>query len=500
MEAQLRVDGLAVAPGDLYDSACAGCSPPLVAGAKPRSSETRAAHALSTMTAALDFPQPPGKLEPPAAKPATRRFCLLATAPVESSSSCVRPTALAAGRTPGGVGDPWAHELTLEALARFHDPVGRGPFRCGPCPPRSGPGCARGRHRGSRRAHFRLALRLMRPPLLPSSISAIHPRSMPGWSNTARPCSKSSWGDAGRDAGTLNGPLGARADCVLDQHGLLAAASFQKTGLPAGAPSAEWTHELAWLPTASACCGLPPVAAATGALVLHPTSWPGNCHQTPFPHRLFRGGPLSEPEAADPGHPRRSGSDGDRWRRAATAGVATGHRCADALWLPGGETTAAARTARDAGAIGVVANQPVARPTPRHRAGLPWPTWEQHASNLAGSGATTLPGLHRGCAPSRPDQERSQPQPGASAAEADLVGRLLLCRPFVPTAGQTPESCHASGTRSLASAAVSAVPRQFCRGTAIPDVYPSRPEPKLALPRLRPSGAVASAIRPLLAC
>ncbi|MFM7086270.1 MAG: alpha-mannosidase [Cyanobium sp.] len=225
----------------------------------------------------------------------------------------------------------------------------------------------------------------------------------------------------------LNGPW-VESDCqLIDTASLLRqfqlGQDYSRTTFP------EWSHALAWLPDSFGfSAGLPAVAAATGVrwFCTHKLAWNAT---HPFPHRLFRwrsrcGAELVAVMTAP------IGTDGDpvaiethrlAWQRA--TGVP------ECLWLPGVGDHGGGPTAEMLEQLELWQQQAAMAP-------LQHGTLRQHLEVLE----PLLPRLpiwrdelylelHRGCATSRPDQKRHNRTLERLLREAELVRSLLLaCR------------------------------------------------------------------------
>ena len=217
----------------------------------------------------------------------------------------------------------------------------------------------------------------------------------------------------------LNGPW-VETDAVL-----IATASllrqFQEGQHYSQSRFPQWDHDLAWLPDSFGFgAGLPAVARATGVrwFCTHKLAWNAT---TPFPHRLFRwrsrcGAEVLALMTAP------IGTDGDpvameryrlEWQR--TSGVA------DALWLPGVGDHGGGPSAEMLEQLALWRQQgAAARQQPgtlrRYLAGL-----EPLASQLPVWRDELFLELHRGCATSRPDQKRHNRSLERLLREAELA-------------------------------------------------------------------------------
>jgi len=220
----------------------------------------------------------------------------------------------------------------------------------------------------------------------------------------------------------INGPW-VETDCVLISTASLLrqfqlGQDYSRRAFP------EWRHELCWLPDSFGFgAGLPAVARATGVrwFCTHKLAW-NAAH--PFPHRLFRwrsrcGSELLALMTAP------IGTDGDpvameryRLQWQAASGVD------EALWLPGVGDHGGGPTAEMLQQLELWQQQPVACPQ-RHG------TLRDYLQRLEPL-ADRLPvwrdelylELHRGCATSRPDQKRHNRSLERLLREADLAAVL----------------------------------------------------------------------------
>jgi len=221
----------------------------------------------------------------------------------------------------------------------------------------------------------------------------------------------------------LNGPW-VESDCVL-----IATASllrqFQEGQSYSRAAFPEWRHDVAWLPDSFGfAAGLPPVAAATGVrwFCTHKLAWNAT---NPFPHRLFRwrgrcGAELLALMTAP------IGTDGDpvamegyrlAWQQA--SGVA------DALWLPGVGDHGGGPTAEMLEQLALWDGQPAA--ADQHHGSLRayLRQLEPLAAGLPVWRDELYLELHRGCATSRPDQKRHNRSLERLLCEAELADALF---------------------------------------------------------------------------
>ena len=220
----------------------------------------------------------------------------------------------------------------------------------------------------------------------------------------------------------LNGPW-VESDCVL-----IATASllrqFQEGQSYSRAAFPEWRHDVAWLPDSFGfAAGLPAVAAATDVrwFCTHKLAWNAS-HR--FPHRLFRWrSPCGAELLALMTAP--IGTDGDplaieeqRLAWQATTGVP------EFLWLPGVGDHGGGPTAAMLEQLALWRTQPEAAPQTHG-------TLRQHLEGLEPLVAG-LPvwrdelylELHRGCATSRPDQKRHNRTLERLLREAELAVAL----------------------------------------------------------------------------
>ena len=94
-------------------------------------------------------------------------------------------------------------------------------------------------------------------------------RFTPGWNNIDRPCLQRFRRQPRRPLGTNQRAMGGDGLCP-GQHGVVVE-SIRSGQDDSRRRFPEWAHELAWLPDSFGfAAGLPAVASATGALVLHP--------------------------------------------------------------------------------------------------------------------------------------------------------------------------------------------------------------------------------------
>jgi len=175
------------------------------------------------------------------------------------------------------------------------------------------------------------------------------------------------------------------------------------------------------------------------------------------------------------------GSDGDPDAIERLTAEWDGHRCADALWLPGvGKTTAAA----EAEMLEQLAlwNQPVALST--HGTALEATTlaaWSSHG--MQGYGRRDTTGIRSGLVHQSAGSEASTTQPGRLAAgRRILVGALPGHSELIATAGN-PESAR-SGTRSTGEALLFQQFQDNFAGHRIRDVF-EQAEPQWARARVR---------------
>ena len=460
IEAQLRVDGLAVHRGDLYDSACRWLLPPRWWQGEPLELELELRSPLHDDGALIL-----SRLELEPLQPADPEGLLLATGLELEQLRQAHRLGEPAGRLGGGA--TLGSRADAEALARSTTPspgtvqvLGHAHLDLAWLWPVADTWQAAERT-------FRSALALMRrhPQLhFGHSTPALY-----AWLEQHRPTLFEEIRGAMR-AGRwepLNGPW-VESDCVLISTASLLR-QFQEGQAYSRRAFPEWTHELAWLPDSFGfAAGLPPVAAATGVrwFCTHKLAWNAT---NPFPHRLFRwrgrcGAELLTLVTAP------IGSDGDpvaieryrlEWQQA------TG--CADALWLPGVGDHGGGPTAEMLEQLALWQNQPVAA-VQRHgtvRAYLA--DLEQHREQLPVWRDELYLELHRGCATSRPDQKRHNRSLERLLREADLVGALLWAIP-VATAGQPPESAPPAGTVDWRALLFQQF-HDILPGTAIPDVF-----------------------------
>jgi len=136
IEAQLRVDGLSVHRGDLYDSACRWLLPPRWWQGEPLELELELCSPLHDDGALIL-----SRLELEPLQPTDPEGLLLATGlELEQLRQAHR---LGEARPDAwGMGRPWAHELTLRRWPAPR-PRRRGPFRCWAMPTSIWPGCGR---------------------------------------------------------------------------------------------------------------------------------------------------------------------------------------------------------------------------------------------------------------------------------------------------------------------------------------------------------------------
>lgn len=221
----------------------------------------------------------------------------------------------------------------------------------------------------------------------------------------------------------LNGPW-VESDCqLLETPSLLRqfqlGQDYSRRAFP------EWRHELAWLPDSFGfAAGLPAVANATGVrwFCTHKLAWNAS---NPFPHRLFRwrsrcGSELLALMTAP------IGTDGDplaierqrlEWQR--ISGVQ------ELLWLPGVGDHGGGPTAEMLEQLALWQRQPAMAP-------LQHGSLREHLQQLEPL-KPQLPlwrdelylELHRGCATSRPDQKRHNRTLERLLREAELARALL---------------------------------------------------------------------------
>ncbi len=222
----------------------------------------------------------------------------------------------------------------------------------------------------------------------------------------------------------INGPW-VETDCVLISTASLLR-QFLKGQRYSRERFPEWRHELCWLPDSFGfAAGLPAVAQATGVrwFCTHKLAWNAT---NPFPHRLFRWRSRCGAEVLALMHAP-IGTDGDplameayrlQWER--------GSGVAEALWLPGVGDHGGGPTAEMLEQLELWQQQPLACPqqygTLRDylgrleplQAGLP--VWRDELYLE----------LHRGCATSRPDQKRHNRSLERLLREAELAAALLV--------------------------------------------------------------------------
>ena len=259
----------------------------------------------------------------------------------------------------------------------------------------------------------------------------------------------------------INGPW-VETDCVLVSTASLSR-QFTLGQEDSQRRFPEWRHDLAWLPDSFGfAAGLPAVAAASGIrwFCTHKLAWNATNR---FPHRLFRWRSRGGAEVLAlmlPG----IGTDGDPVAIAKEQRdfqAATGVE--QALWLPGVGDHGGGPTAEMLDQLRLWEGQPQAV---TQRPG----TLRAYLDQLLPLGST-LPvwrdelylELHRGCATSRPDQKRHNRTLERLLREAELVAALL--GPRAKTSVPSHES--SSDWRPLLF-------QQFhdiLPGTSIPDVF-----------------------------
>ena len=228
----------------------------------------------------------------------------------------------------------------------------------------------------------------------------------------------------------INGPW-VESDCVLLSTASLLrqfelGQAYSRSRFP------EWRHHLCWLPDSFGfAAGLPAIAQATGVrwFCTHKLAWNAT---NPFPHRLFRWRDRSGAEllacATAP-----IGTDGDplameayRQQWQAATGVD------QALWLPGVGDHGGGPTAEMLEQLELWQRQPLA-------CGQRHGTLRQYLDGLEPL-AAGLPvwrdelylELHRGCATSRPDQKRHNRSLERLLREAELAQALLWLQAVPP--------------------------------------------------------------------
>jgi len=235
----------------------------------------------------------------------------------------------------------------------------------------------------------------------------------------------------------INGPW-VESDCVLISTASLLR-QFQLGQAYSRRTFPEWPHALCWLPDSFGfAAGLPAVAAATGVrwFCTHKLAWNAT---NPFPHRLFRwrsrcGSEVLALMTAP------IGTDGDPLAMERYRGqwqAATG--VAEALWLPGVGDHGGGPTEEMLQQLELWQQQPLACPQ-RHG------TLRDYLNALEPL-APQLPiwrdelylELHRGCATSRPDQKRHNRSLERLLRQADQARALLAAAnaPLPPAADWT---------------------------------------------------------------